>query len=88
VTYRVHLTLHRRPVRAGTRFSRSRLVKARELRNHPVDPGCREDAPSERVHVAVGGIALPNEASMALHRKFGFTEVGAFRERDRERAAR
>jgi phosphinothricin acetyltransferase len=28
------------------------------------------------VHVALAGIALPNDASVALHRKFGFTEVG------------
>jgi phosphinothricin acetyltransferase len=32
------------------------------------------------VHVALAGIALPNDASVALHRKFGFTEVGVFRE--------
>jgi phosphinothricin acetyltransferase len=32
------------------------------------------------VHVAVAGIALPNDASVALHRRFGFTEVGTFRE--------
>jgi phosphinothricin acetyltransferase len=32
------------------------------------------------VHLAVAGIALPNEASIALHRKLGFTEVGTFRE--------
>jgi phosphinothricin acetyltransferase len=32
------------------------------------------------VHVALAGIALPNDASVALHRKFGFTEVGMFRE--------
>jgi phosphinothricin acetyltransferase len=32
------------------------------------------------VHVALAGIALPNNASVALHRKFGFTEVGTFRE--------
>jgi phosphinothricin acetyltransferase len=30
----------------------------------------------ESVHVALAGIALPNEASVALHRKFGFTDVG------------
>jgi phosphinothricin acetyltransferase len=35
---------------------------------------------SEEVHVAVAGIALPNDASVALHRKFGFTEVGVFEE--------
>jgi phosphinothricin acetyltransferase len=32
------------------------------------------------VHVALAGIALPNDASVALHRKFGFTEVGTFHE--------
>ena len=32
------------------------------------------------VHVALAGIALPNDASVALHRRFGFTEVGTFRE--------
>jgi phosphinothricin acetyltransferase len=32
------------------------------------------------VHVALAGIALPNDASVALHRKFGFAEVGTFRE--------
>lgn len=35
---------------------------------------------SEPVHVALAGIVLPNEASVALHRKFGFTEVGTFHE--------
>jgi len=34
----------------------------------------------EPVHVALAGIAMPNDASVALHRKFGFTEVGTFRE--------
>lgn len=34
----------------------------------------------EPVHAALAGIALPNDASVALHRKFGFTEVGIFRE--------
>jgi phosphinothricin acetyltransferase len=34
----------------------------------------------EQVHVALAGIAVPNEASVALHRQFGFTEVGTFRE--------
>jgi phosphinothricin acetyltransferase len=34
----------------------------------------------EPVHVILAGIALPNDASVALHRKFGFTEVGTFRE--------
>lgn len=35
---------------------------------------------AEDVHRAFAGIALPNEASIALHRRFGFTEVGTFRE--------
>jgi phosphinothricin acetyltransferase len=34
----------------------------------------------EDVHFAYAGVALPNDASMALHRAFGFTEVGTFRE--------
>ncbi|WP_308207997.1 GNAT family N-acetyltransferase [Actinomadura madurae] len=34
----------------------------------------------EPVHVLLAGIALPNDASVALHRKFGFTEIGVFRE--------
>lgn len=39
--------------------------------------GCLADEP---VHVALAGIVLPNEASVALHRKLGFTEVGTFHE--------
>jgi phosphinothricin acetyltransferase len=35
---------------------------------------------SEPVHVALAGIVMPNDASIALHRKFGFTEVGTFHE--------
>lgn len=34
----------------------------------------------EPVHVVLAGIALPNDASVALHRRFGFTEIGVFRE--------
>lgn len=30
------------------------------------------------VHRALSGIALPNKASIALHKKFGFREVGVF----------
>jgi phosphinothricin acetyltransferase len=37
-----------------------------------------ENLRAERVHVALAGIALPNDASVALHRRFGFTEVGVF----------
>ena len=32
------------------------------------------------VHLALAGIAIPNPASVALHRKFGFKEVGVFEE--------
>ena len=35
---------------------------------------------AEGLHCAVVGIALPNEASVRLHRKAGFTEVGTFAE--------
>lgn len=31
-------------------------------------------------HTAIGGIALPNEASVRLHEKLGFKYVGTFRE--------
>jgi len=32
------------------------------------------------IHCAVGGIALPNPASVALHEKLGFVKIGQFRE--------
>jgi phosphinothricin acetyltransferase len=32
------------------------------------------------MHCAVGGIALPNPASVALHEKLGFVKIGQFRE--------
>lgn len=32
----------------------------------------------EGIHVAIGGIALPNEASIALHEKCGFEKVAHF----------
>ena len=32
------------------------------------------------MHVVIGGIALPNEASIALHEKFGFNKVAHFQE--------
>jgi phosphinothricin acetyltransferase len=38
----------------------------------------------EDVHRAVAGITLPNPASLALHRRFGFREVGVFRENGRK----
>jgi len=33
------------------------------------------DLPERDVHAALGGIALPNDASVALHEKFGFRKV-------------
>jgi phosphinothricin acetyltransferase len=36
------------------------------------------------VHRAVAGVTLPNPASLALHRRFGFREVGVFRENGRK----
>lgn len=35
---------------------------------------------SRGIHVAIGGIALPNDASVALQQKFGFEKVAHFRE--------
>jgi L-amino acid N-acyltransferase YncA len=32
------------------------------------------------MHVAIGGAALPNDASVALHEKLGFEPVGTFRQ--------
>ena len=32
------------------------------------------------IHVALGGIALPNEASVGLHEKFGFVKAAHFKE--------
>lgn len=39
-----------------------------------------EHLAGEPVHVALAGIAMPNDASVAIHRKFGFFDVGVFRE--------
>lgn len=33
-----------------------------------------------RFHTVIGGIALPNPASVALHERFGFCQVACFRE--------
>ncbi|MCL1090287.1 N-acetyltransferase family protein [Shewanella profunda] len=35
---------------------------------------------SLQVHAVIGGIALPNEASVALHEKFGMKKVAHFKE--------
>ena len=36
--------------------------------------------PIQGVHGALTGIALPNEASVNLHKRFGFREIGVFNE--------
>ena len=33
-----------------------------------------------KLHAAIGGIALPNDASVALHEKLGFEKIGQFKE--------
>lgn len=35
---------------------------------------------TQGLHAVMGGIALPNDASVRLHEKFGFTQVALFRE--------
>src|SRR5581483_1463776 len=35
---------------------------------------------AQGIHVAIGGAALPNEASVALHEKLGFERVATFRQ--------
>jgi phosphinothricin acetyltransferase len=39
-----------------------------------------EELSKQDLHLALAGIALPNPASVALHQKFGFKEVGTFEE--------
>ena len=39
-----------------------------------------EEMEDEDVHRAYAGVTLPNEASIGLHRHFGFTDVGVYRE--------
>ncbi len=43
-----------------------------------------EQLKSQDIHRACAGITLPNDASIALHRKFGFKEVGVFSENGRK----
>jgi phosphinothricin acetyltransferase len=38
----------------------------------------------EDIHRIVAGYTMPNPASAALHRKFGFKPVGVFRENGRK----
>jgi L-amino acid N-acyltransferase YncA len=39
-----------------------------------------EELSKTKVHAVIAGIALPNEASVRLHEKFGFEKVAHFRE--------
>ena len=39
-----------------------------------------DDLRARGVHIAIGGIALPNQASVALHEKLGFIECARFNE--------
>lgn len=39
-----------------------------------------ENLRARNIHCVIGGVALPNSASAALHEKFGFTKVAHFRE--------
>ena len=39
---------------------------------------------NEDIHRLLAGITLPNDASIKLHRKFGFTSVGVFSENGRK----
>ena len=39
-----------------------------------------EELRAEDVQVALAGITLPNEASVRLHARFGFSPVGVFHE--------
>ena len=34
----------------------------------------------QKFHTVIGGLTLPNEASVKLHKKFGFKEVAHFRQ--------
>jgi L-amino acid N-acyltransferase YncA len=37
-----------------------------------------DDLRKREIHVAIGGIALPNAASVALHESFGYRQVAYF----------
>jgi phosphinothricin acetyltransferase len=38
----------------------------------------------EDIHRATAGITMPNEASVALHQRFGFVQVGIFTQNGRK----
>lgn len=66
--YSVESTVYLRPDGVGrglgTKLYRSLLAELRD----------------RELHVAIGGIALPNAASVALHEKLGFEKVAHFRQ--------
>jgi len=66
--YAVESTVYLRPDAVGrglgTKLYRSLLAELRD----------------RELHVAIGGIALPNAASVALHEKLGFEKVAHFRQ--------
>ena len=39
---------------------------------------------NEDIHRVMAGITLPNDASVKIHRRFGFTDVGVFTESGRK----
>ncbi len=43
-------------------------------------PALLERMRAQGLHCAIGGIALPNPASIALHEKLGFAPIGRFRQ--------
>lgn len=57
----------------GARGGGTGTVLYRALLSALVEPGAG-------AHRAYAGVALPNAASLALHRRFGFRDVGTYRE--------
>ena len=58
----------------------------RAIRDRSFTPGRKDVAAlfellaGEPIHRAYAGITLPNEASVGLHRRFGFKEIGVYDE--------
>jgi len=66
--FSVESTIYLDPTAVGVGFG-SRLYEA-----------LLADLRQQELHVVIGGIALPNEASIRLHEKFGFRKVAHFEE--------
>ena len=66
--YSAESTIYLRPDAAGKRLG-SRLYAA-----------LLEELKQRRFHTVIGGIALPNPASVALHERFGFKRVAQFKQ--------